>query len=151
MKENREQKKNYKYKPECKAVTNESCIQPFSMPRGILPLSQPDVRLVSPMQAAPSFFGLGKNLFLSVEMAANCHPMGFGKNSKQTKRSSFRLNDNRYQCCGIRLDRSMVRSLQVRSLHTEVRSLHSKVSSLHQISYFAPYISYFAPCRNLIH
>ena len=52
---------------------------------------------------------------------------------------------------GIRLDRSMVRSLQVRSLHTEVRSLHSKVSSLHQISYFAPYISYFAPCRNLIH
>ena len=31
----------------------------------------------------------------------------------------------------------MVRSLQVRSLHTEVRSLHSKVSSLHQISYFA--------------
>ena len=69
------------------------------MPRGILPLSQPDVRLVSPMQAAPSFFGLGKNLFLSVEMAANCHPTGFGKNSKQTKRSSFRLNDNRYQCC----------------------------------------------------
>ena len=52
---------------------------------------------------------------------------------------------------GIRLDRSMVRLLQVRSLHTEVRSLHSKVSSLHQISYFAPYISYFAPCRNLIH
>ena len=46
---------------------------------------------------------------------------------------------------GIRLDRSMVRSLQVRSLHTEVRSLHSEVSSLHQISYFAPYISYFAP------
>ena len=45
----------------------------------------------------------------------------------------------------LRLDRSMVRSLQVRSLHTEVRSLHSKVSSLHQISYFAPYISYFAP------
>ena len=32
---------------------------------------------------------------------------------------------------GIRLDRSMVRSLQVRSLHTEVRSLHSKVTSLH--------------------
>ena len=92
-------KKNYKLKPECKAVTNESCIQPFSMPRGILPLSQPDVRLVSPMQAAPSFFGLGKNLFLSVEMAANCHPTGFCKNSKQTKRSSFRLNDNRYQCC----------------------------------------------------
>ena len=51
---------------------------------------------------------------------------------------------------GLRLDRSMVRSLQVRSLqvrslHTEVRSLHSKVSSLHHISYFAPYISYFAP------
>ena len=43
----------------------------------------------------------------------------------------------------------MVRSLQVRSLHTEVRSLHSKVSSLHQISYFAPYISYFAPWRKL--
>ena len=50
---------------------------------------------------------------------------------------------------GLRLDRSMVRSLQVRSLHTEVRSLHSKVSSLHQISYFAPYISYFAPWRKL--
>ena len=49
----------------------------------------------------------------------------------------------------LRLDRSMVRSLQVRSLHTEVRSLHSKVSSLHQISYFAPYISYFAPWRKL--
>ena len=30
----------------------------------------------------------------------------------------------------------MVRSLQVRSLHTEVRLLHSNVSSLHQISYF---------------
>ena len=52
-------------------------------------------------------------------------------------------------CRELRLDRSMVRSLQVRSLHTEVRSLHSKVSSLHQISYFAPYISYFAPWRKL--
>ena len=78
------------------------------MPRGILPLSQPDVRLVSPMQAAPSFFGLGKNLFLSVEMAANCHPTGFGKNSKQTKRSSFRLNDNRYQCCDAVTSRTQI-------------------------------------------
>ena len=30
------------------------------------------------------------NLFLGVEIAANCHAMGFGKNSKQNKCSSFR-------------------------------------------------------------
>ena len=38
---------------------------------------------------------------------------------------------------GIRLDRTMVRSLPVRLLQPKVRSLHSKVRSLHQISYFA--------------
>ena len=31
------------------------------------------------------------NIFLCVKMAANCHATGFGKNSKQNKRSSFRL------------------------------------------------------------
>ena len=35
------------------------------------------------------FSVLGRcNLFLCVETAANCHPMGFGKNSKQNKSSS---------------------------------------------------------------
>ena len=40
---------------------------------------------------------------------------------------------------GIQLDRTMVRLLPV-------RLLHSKVRLLHQISYFAPNISYFTPC-----
>ena len=40
---------------------------------------------------------------------------------------------------GIRLDRTMVRLLLVRLLHSKVRSLHQK-------SYFATNISYFAPC-----
>ena len=35
---------------------NESCIRLHSMPKGILPASQPEVRLVSPTQSAPSFF-----------------------------------------------------------------------------------------------
>ena len=52
-----ETKKNHK--PDHKAVTSESCIRPLFMPRGILPSSQPEVRLVSPAQSAPSFFGLG--------------------------------------------------------------------------------------------
>ena len=50
---------------------------------------------------------------------------------------------------GIRLDRTMVRSLLVRSLQPKVRSPHSKVRSLHQISYFANNIRYFAPCCNV--
>ena len=45
---------------------------------------------------------------------------------------------------GIRIDRAMVRSLQLK-----VRSRHSKVRSLHQISYFANNIRYFAPCCNV--
>ena len=45
-----------KYEPDCKAVTSESCIQPHFMPRGILPSSQPEVRLVSRTQSASSFF-----------------------------------------------------------------------------------------------
>ena len=76
------------------------------------------------------------NLLLICQLGENWRWLAQGVHVKMLK-VSIQIN-------GIRLDRSMVRSLQVRSLHTEVRLLHSKVSSLHQISYFAP-------CRNLIH
>ena len=48
---------------------------------------------------------------------------------------------------GIRLDRTMIRSLPVGLLQPKVRSLHSKVRSLHQISYFAPCckVKYYLP------
>ena len=52
-------------------------------------------------------------------------------------------------CVGIRLDRTMVRSLLVRSLQPKVRSLYSKVRSLHQISYFAINVRYFVSCCNV--